>query len=234
MSQVQLLRWWEISLKTCGNGKVWMMKNDSQEVCVFVFHPFRACSPNQSPLDRVFTGTCSSLPEFCWEIFTCRRHRSQPLLPFVIEQYSSSRVPQWSCLTTDLGPTRPDWSLETIPFSLSFPSLLIALCSPIVIALPHLSFTDDEECVSGSSLTDNVITVAVMSLRESRKMWIMCTQYLRLLNRMFPEICICQTGGTDGRNRYCKSVSECKNENLFVENRHLLQNISQFAEDVLR
>lgn len=42
---------------------------------VFVHHPFRACSPNQSPLDRVVTATCSSLGELCWETFTCRYHK---------------------------------------------------------------------------------------------------------------------------------------------------------------
>lgn len=31
--------------------------------------------------------------------------------------------------------------------------------------LPHLSFTDDEERVSGGSLTNDVITIGVMSLR---------------------------------------------------------------------
>lgn len=35
------------------------------DVCGHVFHPSRASSPNQSPLERVSTVICSSLAEMC-------------------------------------------------------------------------------------------------------------------------------------------------------------------------
>lgn len=54
-----------------GHNSEWILKKKK----VFVRHPCRACSPNQSPLDRVVTATCSSLGELCWETFTCRYHR---------------------------------------------------------------------------------------------------------------------------------------------------------------
>lgn len=61
------------------NVKYWMIQ--SVNTCdVWKLHPCSACSPNQSPLERVFTVTCSSLAEFCWETFTWGHDRSQPRL----------------------------------------------------------------------------------------------------------------------------------------------------------
>lgn len=68
------------------------MGANSEKWC-FMRHPFRACSPNQSPLDRVVTATCSSLGELCWDTLTCREHRKQLFMSGLRVHLGSGCVP---------------------------------------------------------------------------------------------------------------------------------------------
>ena len=62
-----------------GGGKTKARARSVSEFLEWLFgrHPFRACSPNQSPLERVVTATWSSLGEPCWETFTCTYHKKK-------------------------------------------------------------------------------------------------------------------------------------------------------------